>query len=167
MKYGKWYVAKAKMPIPARVFQDPLLFVAFGFGSGIAPFAPGTFGTLLAAILYALLPAMSFMTQLIGTLCVVAFCIWICSLASRRIAVHDHPGMCLDEFAGFAVAMLGSPNRFPYLVAAFLLFRFFDIIKPWPISWADKHIHGGFGMVFDDVLAGAVTALLLCCVRLF
>lgn len=153
-------------PIPDGVFEKPLYFAAFGFGTGVIPFAPGTFGTLFAAFLYALLPqSLSFVSHLVITIFVTLASIYICDRVSREIDTHDHPGMCIDEFPGFFVSMLFAPSGLIGLVSAFLLFRFFDIIKPWPINWIDKHVHGGIGMVLDDVMAGVFVCVLFLLIR--
>lgn len=157
---------KESLPMPEGVFEKPLYFIAFGFGTGIIPFAPGTFGTLFAVFLYSLLPALSFSSHLIITTIITVLSIFICDKVSREIELHDHPGMCLDEFPGFFVSMLFAPTGWIGLVAAFLLFRIFDIIKPWPINWIDKNVHGGFGMVLDDVLAGVYVSIIFVMISL-
>lgn len=151
---------KDRLPIPEGVFEKPLYFIAFGFGVGIIPFAPGTFGTLFAAFLYSLLPILSFSSHLIITVFITIISIFICDKVSREIELHDHPGMCLDEFPGFFVSMLFAPAGWVGLISAIILFRIFDIIKPWPINWIDKNVHGGFGMVLDDVLAGVYVSVI-------
>lgn len=157
---------KERQPIPDGVFEKPLYFIAFGFGSGIMPFAPGTFGTLFAAFLYCLLPQMTFYSYLAFTVIVTLISMYVCDKASREIHIHDHPGMCLDEFPGFFVTMLFAPTGCLGLVLGFVLFRFFDIIKPWPINWLDKNVHGGVGMVLDDVVAGLFASVLFIVLKL-
>ena len=157
---------KDRLPIPDGIFEKPLYFIAFGFGVGIIPFAPGTFGTLFAVFLYSLLPTLSFSSHLIITVIITMLSIFICDKVSREIELHDHPGMCLDEFPGFFVSMLFAPAGWVGLISAFLLFRFFDIIKPWPINWIDKNVHGGFGMVLDDVLAGVYVSVIFLLIAL-
>jgi phosphatidylglycerophosphatase A len=141
-------------PIPASVWRNPLHFVAFGFGVGTIPFAPGTFGTLLAIPFYLLMRPLSPVHYLILTLVIICASIWICSVATRDIGVQDHQGMCLDEVVGFLVTMFYAPIGWQWILLGFVLFRIFDIWKPWPIRLADNKIHGGFGIIFDDVLAG-------------
>jgi phosphatidylglycerophosphatase A len=91
----------------------------------------------------------------------IVFASWLCDRLSRETQTQDHPGMCIDEFAGFFVTMIAAPAGWLWIVAGFALFRLFDIWKPWPISWADENIHGGFGMVFDDVLAGIYALVII------
>ena len=159
--------AKPAYPVPAAIWQRPLYFIAFGFGSGAIPCAPGTFGTLLAIPFYLLLqhlPPVLYITF------VVLFCaasMWISERVSNEIKVHDHPGMNLDEFAGFFVTMIFAPVGWQWIVLGFLLFRLFDIWKPWPINWLDEKIQGGFGMVIDDIVAGLFSFVVIQLIKLF
>lgn len=141
-------------PVPAAVFRNPLYFIAFGFGSGLVPFAPGTFGTLLAIPFYLCLRSLSLPAYLLFVIAFIAFSSWLCDYISEQTKTHDHPGMCIDEFAGFFVTMINAPAGILWIILGFALFRLFDIWKPWPIRYLDEHLHGGFGMVFDDVVAG-------------
>lgn len=152
---------KSRNQVPASVWRNPLHLVAFGFGSGAAPVAPGTFGTLVGVLLYLLLQHLHWSSYLL--IVVVAFFvgIQICGRTAKDIGVHDHPGIVWDEIAGYWVAMLAAPKGWWWVVAGFLLFRLFDIVKPWPISWADKRLEGGFGIMFDDLLAGIYACLCL------
>ncbi|MBV9576711.1 MAG: phosphatidylglycerophosphatase A [Gammaproteobacteria bacterium] len=148
-------------PVPEAVWQRPLYFIAFGLGSGAMPFAPGTFGTLMAIPFYLLIHPLPLTIYLIFVLCFIGLSSWICEQVSREISLHDHPGMCLDEFAGFFVTMIHAPTGFAWILIGFLLFRLFDIWKPWPISFLDEKIHGGFGMVLDDIVAGIFAMLII------
>lgn len=146
-------------PIPSNVWTNPLYFIAFGFGSGIAPFAPGTFGTLMAVPFYLLLHYLLTPTAyVVFTLLFIAATAWISDIVSKELKEHDHPGMCIDEFAGFFVTMIGAPTGWAWIFLGFALFRLFDIWKPWPISLIDEKVHGGFGMILDDVIAGLFAA---------
>jgi len=145
---------KQKMPTPKAIWTNPLYFIAFGFGSGAMPFAPGTFGTLVAIPFYLLLRQLSLVPYLLFLVFFIAFCSWLCDRISRETHTHDHPGMCIDEFPGFFVTMIGAPHGWYWIILGFLLFRLFDIWKPWPIRFIDQKVHGGFGMVLDDVVAG-------------
>ena len=142
-----------------RIFSDPVLWLAFGFGSGLAPRAPGTAGTLMAIPLFLLLDRLPFAGYLLATAFVTLVGVWICARASRVLGVHDHPGIVWDEFAGFLVAMAIAPDGWVGIVAGFALFRLFDIWKPWPIGWVDRQVHGGLGIMLDDVLAGLMAVL--------
>ena len=148
-------------PVPEAVWRDPFYFIAFGLGSGALPIMPGTFGTLLAIPFYLLLRPLPLLPYLLFTFCFIIFSSWICERISRDIAFHDHPGMCIDEFAGFFVTMINAPRGIGWIVLGFLLFRLFDIWKPWPIHLLDEKIHGGFGMVLDDVVAGVYAMIII------
>jgi phosphatidylglycerophosphatase A len=146
---------------PGQVFRSPVLFLAFGFGAGLAPRAPGTVGTLAAIPLYLALSHFSQGVYLALVIVISIAGIWICQRAAQRLGVHDHPGIVWDEFAGFLVTMIPAPVSWLWTLAGFGLFRLFDIWKPWPISWADRHCKGGLGIMLDDLLAGGLAAVAL------
>ena len=133
---------------------NPIQFLALGFGSGLAPKAPGTFGTLAAVPLFLLMSSLSplFYALLVLVVCISG--IYICGKAAKDVGVHDHGAIVWDEFAGFFITMFMIPVSWQSVLVGFILFRIFDIAKPWPISVADKKLTGGFGIMFDDVLAG-------------
>ena len=134
---------------------NPVHFLALGFGSGLAPKMPGTFGTLAALPLVVLLYYYaSFSVYLIVTILVSIVGVWICGRTADDMGVHDDSSIVWDEVAGMLITMLAVPLSWQTLLIGFMLFRFFDILKPWPISYLDRHVHGGFGIMIDDVLAG-------------
>lgn len=140
--------------LPPGFLRHPIHLLAFGFGSGAAPRAPGTWGSLVAVPLYFLffwLPS-----ELYWSLVGLAFAvgIWLCGRTARDLKVHDHGGIVWDEFVGMWIVLGFHPDTLQGVLIAFLLFRLFDILKPWPINWFDKKIPGGLGIMFDDVLAG-------------
>lgn len=143
------------------LFAHPVNFFSLGFGSGLAPKAPGTFGTLAAVPLYLLIQPLSLTVYLTVTLIVCLVGIWFCDVTAKNLGVHDHSGIVWDEIAGFLITMIAVPPGWLWLVLGFALFRFFDVIKPWPISWLDRHVHGGLGIMLDDVLAGLMGLLVL------
>jgi phosphatidylglycerophosphatase A len=146
---------------PQSVWRNPVHFLAFGLGSGAAPRAPGTAGTLAAMVLYLLLPAMSPFAYAAFLLSGFLLGVWICGKTARDIGVHDHGGIVWDEFIGFWLTMFLAPPGLLWLLSGFVLFRVFDIVKPWPIRWFDRHVHGGFGIMIDDVLAGVMAWMCL------
>ena len=154
-------MARSSVKIPLRLLRDPTHLVALGFGSGLAPRAPGTFGTL-AAIPFVVL---AFQTGPVAyasiCLCVIALAIWTGARTANALGVHDHGAIVIDEFAGLFVSMLAVPMSLTTLALAVVLFRFFDIAKPGPIGFIDRKLHGGVGIVMDDVAAGAAAALIL------
>ncbi len=144
-----------KIPdLNSKVLSSPIHFLAFGFGSGLVPFAPGTFGTLAAIPLYLFIQALSLPTYLLIVVIVSLVGIWICDKSSKLLGVHDHSGIVWDEFAGYFVTMIAAPKGWLWIFVGFALFRLFDIWKPWPISILDKKVGGGFGIMIDDLLAG-------------
>lgn len=144
-----------------RLLREPIHFLSLGFGSGLAPFAPGTFGTLAALPLYLLLQPLPLAVYVGITLLLFVAGIAICDISARRLGVHDHPGIVWDEVVGYLVTMIAAPAGGYWLLLGFVLFRFFDIIKPWPIGLVDRRVGGGFGIMVDDLLAGLMAALLL------
>lgn len=153
--------ARPAMPPVRRVFTDPVHFFAFGFGLGRIPFAPGTFGTLSALPLILLSVTWPLWLQFLMVAVVSVFGIWLCGESARRLDAHDHPGIVWDELAGWLVTMLFVPVSLFTILVGFLLFRFFDIVKPWPISWVDRKVAGGSGIMIDDLLAGVMAGVVL------
>ena len=147
-----------------RVFKDPVLLLAFGMGSGLMPRAPGTAGTMAAIPIYLWFSQYPWPVYLLLVIAVSVSGVWICQQASARLGVHDHPGIVWDELAGFLVTMIPATSSWTWVVSGFLLFRLFDIWKPWPISWADRTLRGGLGIMLDDLLAGAMAAGVLAAV---
>ena len=141
-------------PTFSQLLRNPVQFLAFGFGSGLSPKAPGTAGTVVAILFLPLLAPLSVTTHLlvVGLAALVGF--YLCGKAAEQLGVHDHGGIVWDEMVGFWLAMTAIPMTWPWVLAAFVLFRLFDIWKPWPISYFDKQVHGGVGIMLDDILAG-------------
>ncbi|HTR01536.1 MAG TPA: phosphatidylglycerophosphatase A [Candidatus Acidoferrum sp.] len=140
---------------------NPVHLLALGFGSGLAPKAPGTFGTLAAIPFYLLLALLPLPVYLLVLIVAFGFGIYICGKTARDLGVHDHGGIVWDEFVGLWLTMVAAPPAWPWIVAGFLLFRLFDIVKPFPISYLDRHIKGGLGIMIDDALAGTFAWLCL------
>ncbi|MCL4722139.1 MAG: phosphatidylglycerophosphatase A, partial [Gammaproteobacteria bacterium] len=118
------------------VLRDPVHWLAFGLGAGLLPRAPGTWGSALGAL------AVTFVAGVV-----------ICGASARRLGVHDHGGIVLDEIVGMLLVLAVTPRTPGWTLAAFLLFRVFDVVKPWPIREADHRLRGGMGIMLDDVLA--------------
>ena len=147
-------VSVTLVKIPARLLRNPLHLLSLGFGSGLSPRAPGTCGTLVAVPLFLGLTYLPFTWYLLFLLAAFAFGVLICEYTSRALAVHDHPGIVWDEFVGYWITMLAVPAEWLWILLGFVLFRLFDIWKPWPVRIADNTLKGGFGIMIDDVLAG-------------
>ena len=145
--------------------RSALHWIAFGGGAGLAPRAPGTAGTAVAIPIYLAMASVPPAMYLVAVALVVAAGIWVCGRTARELGVHDHPGIVLDEVAGFLVAMTALPLDWRWIVAGFVAFRILDIAKPWPISLVDRRVHGGLGIMLDDVVAGAFACMALHLVR--
>ena len=148
-------------PTIKTLLRDPVMLLAFGFGSGLLPKAPGTAGSVVALLfmpLLSLLPAWAY-----GLVIALAFGVGIaiCNYADQRLEGHDHPGIVWDEFVGLWLALACVPADWTWWLSGFLIFRCFDIFKPWPISVIDRKIGGGFGVMLDDLLAGLGAWLVL------
>jgi phosphatidylglycerophosphatase A len=148
-------------PVDARELLNPVSFVALGFGSGLAPVAPGTAGTLAAVPLYLLLQDLPLAVYLAVVAAMLLGGVPVCGYTAGRLGVHDHPAIVWDEVVGYLVTMIAAPAGWQWVVAGFTLFRLFDILKPWPIRWFDRHVHGGVGIMLDDVIAGMFAAVVL------
>jgi phosphatidylglycerophosphatase A len=150
--------ATASTPAP---FRRPVQFLAFGFGSGLFPRAPGTAGTLAAVPLYWLIADWGLAWYTAVVLVAALLGIWICGAASRELNVHDHPGIVWDEFVGYWITLWAVPVDWVWMLAGFVVFRVLDIAKPWPINHLDKKVKGGFGIMIDDILAGVMACATL------
>ena len=147
------------------VLTDPVHFLAFGFGTGLAPKAPGTFGTIPGVLLFWLTLDFGIYVQLGIAAAIILAGIWICGESARRIGVHDHGGIVWDEIAGMYVTLFLAPVSVAGFAAAFVLFRLFDIVKPWPIRDLDHRLRGGTGIMLDDLAAAAYALILLASYR--
>ena len=148
-----------------RVFSSPVHFFAFGFGSGLAPWAPGTAGSLVGVAFDVLLRGIGadWTIRLILALLLCVVGIGICGASARGLGEHDHPGIVWDEIAGVMLVLVVAPDGWLGIVCGFVLFRIFDIVKPWPISVIDSKVSGGLGIMLDDVLAAifAMAAMMI------
>lgn len=150
-----------KTPSFKQLLANPNHLFAFGFGSGLVKKAPGTFGTLAAIPFFLLLQNLSWPLYLSWLLVAFALGVFWCDRSSKALGVHDHGGIVWDEFVGFWITMFMAPSGWIWILLGFFLFRFFDILKPWPINWLDKKVHGGFGIMIDDTLAGIYALIVL------
>jgi len=152
---------KDKIRARHQVWSNPWHFLAFGFGSGLAKYAPGTFGTLAAIPFYLLMVQLPWTVY--AGITIIAFWsgIYICQITSDDLKVHDFSGIVWDEFVGLWITLFLIPFDWQWLFLGFVLFRFFDIVKPWPIRYLDQRVPGGFGIMIDDVLAGVYAWLCL------
>ena len=148
------------------LFKHPAHFIAFGFGAGLLPKAPGTWGTLVAIPLYLLARNVGGTAAiLVCSLILFGIGVWASGIAGRSLGVADHGGIVIDEIAAFFLVLAFTPIGLPWLVTAFVLFRMFDVFKPWPICVADRTLKGGFGVMFDDFLAAVAAIAILFLLR--
>lgn len=142
--------------------KHPAHFIAFGGGAGLAKRAPGTWGTLVALPIYWLAHVVGGWGAVVLAGAIIFFVgIWAAGVAGRALGVSDHGGIVVDEIAAFLLVLAVVPFTWQWVSVAFLLFRVFDIAKPWPIGVADRRIKGGFGVMFDDLLAAGYAIVCL------
>jgi phosphatidylglycerophosphatase A len=146
---------------PKGFLKNPLNLIATGFGSGLSPIIPGTCGTLPAIPIYWLLHYLSltYYTAIVIAITLISF--WICDKTAKNLKANDPQCIVLDEIVGFLITMIAAPIGIIWIIIGFILFRLFDMLKPWPINWIDKKVHGGLGIVLDDVLAGIMATVVL------
>ena len=145
----------------------PSGFLAFGFGSGLSPIAPGTMGTLVAIPFAILLRDLSVPVFWVVLFALFWLGVWLCGHVSKKLGVHDHGGIVWDELVGYWLTVAFVPMQWSWLLAAFFVFRFFDIYKPWPIRQLDKNVPGGFGIMIDDILAAIYSMAVLAAAQYF
>lgn len=141
--------------------DSPAKVLALFFGAGCAPWAPGTVGTLAAVPLYLVLTAAGIVVYIVVTLVLVLVGVWACGRAAGELGVHDHPAIVIDEVAGYLVTMALIPFSWVAVMTGFVVFRFFDIVKPWPIGRLDRSMPGGAGIMADDIAAGVIANAVL------
>lgn len=154
------------MPPPQSLDRPLIRFIAQGFGAGWAPKAPGTFGTLVAIPIYLALAQAGSVIYFATVIAMFAFGVWICGIAGRDLG-DDAPSIVWDEIVGYLIAMFMVPAGWWWVLAGFILFRFFDIVKPYPIRNIERRVHGGIGAMLDDALAGLVVLGILHLTALF
>jgi len=149
-----------------RTLRDPVHFVAFGFGSGLAPRAPGTAGSLVGLAATWWLLELPLLWQFVAVATVIALGVFVCGESARRLKAHDHPGIVFDEIAGVLLTALAVQEKSLFaLLLVFVFFRIFEIAKPWPIRDVDHRLGGGLGIMLDDVMAAAYAAVCLTVIR--
>jgi phosphatidylglycerophosphatase A len=148
------------------VFSHPAHLIAFGFGAGLSPFAPGTAGTLVGFPLFWLVGSLYSPWETLALIAVLfGIGVWACGITGRNLGISDHGGMCWDEIVAFLLILEIAPDGLYWQAAAFFLFRFFDVVKPSPIRELEKRMKGGFGVMFDDILAAGYTLLALAIIK--
>jgi phosphatidylglycerophosphatase A len=143
------------------------MWLATGFGAGLSPFAPGTVGSLIGVLFYLAMADLPLLSYLLALTALAALGVWLCQRAGRILGVTDHPGIVWDEIVGLLITMTGTPLGWQSVVVGFALFRFFDILKPWPVANIERQVAGGLGVMLDDVMAGVYALACLQLVRHF
>ena len=148
------------------LLSHPAHFFSLGFGSGLMPKGPGTAGTLVAFPIYwYLAPRLDDYYFILLLLAAFVIGVWICDKTGRALGVEDHGGIVWDEIVAFLLVLFFTPEGWVWQILAFVLFRFFDIVKPQPIRHFDQNLHGGLGVMFDDILAAAYALLCLAMIK--
>lgn len=160
------YQKKVARP-PHSIWTNPIHFITCGFGIGASPFIPGTLGTLFSVPLTIMLSHTPIWFYIIACVVMFAWGIYGCGKTNKDFNTSDHPAAVFDEIATFPIVMIGISLTWYYLLIGFILFRFFDIVKPWPIRWFDQNVHGGFGVMFDDLLAALASYAILLIITFF
>ena len=145
--------------LTARMLTDPRHLLSLGFGSGLAPIAPGTAGTLVAIPIYLLMAGLHPWLYLAITLILFLLGVYLCNYTSRYLGVHDHSGIVWDEVVGYLLTMWLVPLSLGTVALGFAAFRLFDVWKPWPICLLDSRVKGGLGIMLDDVAAAVYAGL--------
>ena len=146
---------------PKALLRHPAGWIASGFGSGFSPFAPGTVGTAAALLPWLWLRTLPLPFYALAIAVAFAIGVWASTWVVRRSGVQDPQVVVWDEFVGVWIALAAVPPGWIWMLGGFALFRLFDIWKPWPVSWADERLHGGLGVMLDDVFAGLYALILM------
>lgn len=156
------------MPLDAAqrraLLAHPAGWIATGFGAGLAPVAPGTVGSFAALLPWLALRELPWPSYLAIIAVVFVLGVWAAHIVVARTGLNDPGAIVIDEFVGQWLALAFAPDGWMWIVVGFMLFRLFDIAKPWPVSWADRRVGGGFGVMLDDALAGAMAGAMLAAV---
>ncbi len=143
---------------------SPAGWIASGFGSGLSPVAPGTAGSAVALLPWFALRELPLPMFALVLVLAFALGVWVSNIVIAKLHIEDPAVIVWDEFVGQWIALaplLWFAHGWPWIIAGFVLFRLFDIFKPWPVSWADRKVKGGLGVMLDDVIAGAYAAVVL------
>jgi phosphatidylglycerophosphatase A len=152
---------------PRVLLRHPAGWLASGFGSGFSPRAPGTVGTIVALLPWLWLRTLPLPLYAIAIVVSFAVGVWASTWVVRRSGIQDPQVVVWDEFVGVWIALAAAPTGWIWMLAGFALFRLFDIWKPWPVRWADEQLHGGLGVMLDDVFAGIYALIMMQLAELF
>ena len=145
------------------VYTNPSLFIATGFGVGLIPWAPGTWGSLVGVFIYLGIHAQggSLITELAIIILLFFIALWACHAVSSKYDNHDHPSIVVDEMIAMLLLLLSVPKTAMWIAISFIVFRILDILKPWPVSLIDINFRSGIGVMLDDSVAALMSGLLI------
>jgi phosphatidylglycerophosphatase A len=146
---------------PVKLLLNPFHLCSLGFGSGYSPKAPGTMGTLVGVLFYLFMQNLPLNVYFAYLLFMFGIGILMCAMTSQALGEHDHGAIVWDEIVGYLITMFAAPEGWMWVVIGFVLFRLFDIWKPWPIGWMDKRIGGGTGIMVDDAVAALYSLIFI------
>ncbi|ERH65212.1 MULTISPECIES: phosphatidylglycerophosphatase A [Pantoea] len=150
-------VAKSRLRM-----ANPWHLLATGFGSGLSPIMPGTAGSIAAIPFWWLMTLLPLQLYSLLVLIGISVGVYLCHRTARDMGVHDHGSIVWDEFIGMWITLMAIPAMsWQWVLAGFVIFRIFDMWKPWPIRWFDRNVHGGMGIMVDDIIAGVISAAIL------
>lgn len=159
---------KGAPPPAGFLWRHPAHFYALGFGTGLMPFAPGTFGTLVAfPIAFALWRHVDTTIFVVTIVFLGALGVWAAQVTGRNLGVPDHGSIVCDEFVAFLLVLLFTGPHLRAMLIGFVLFRIFDVVKPPPIHWLDRRLKNGWGVMADDLLAAAYAVIVLALLERF
>ncbi|WP_369814365.1 phosphatidylglycerophosphatase A [Erwinia sp. Leaf53] len=150
-------VAKSRLKM-----SNPWHLLATGFGSGLSPWMPGTAGSIAAIPFWFLLNRLPGDLYSLAILLGICIGVYLCHRTAKDMGVHDHGSIVWDEFIGMWITLIAIPvSSWQWILAGFIIFRVLDIWKPWPIRWFDRNVHGGMGIMVDDIVAGVISAAII------
>lgn len=142
--------------------SNPWHLLATGFGSGLSPYLPGTVGSLASIPFWYLMTGLPPDVYSLVVMFGICIGVYLCHRTAKDMGVHDHGCIVWDEFIGMWITLMAIPvNRWQWVLAGFVIFRILDMWKPWPIRWFDRNVHGGMGIMVDDIVAGIISAGIL------
>ena len=142
-----------------KMLLNPAHFLSLGFGSGFSPIAPGTAGTAITIPIFWLMSPLEPLHYLAVVFVMFLVGVWVCEITTRYLGVHDHGAIVWDEVVGYLLTMAMVPAELSWMIVGFFVFRLFDIWKPWPTRDIDRRVHGGLGIMLDDVMAAVYSSM--------
>ena len=161
------YKSLDSKPLPKSVWSNPIHFIGCGFGIGALPLMPGTWATLFGILVYLLMTPLNLFFYILVCVTLNLIGVWLCEQTNRDFGEKDHHGACFDEIAAFPICFIGLECHWAFILIGFIVFRALDIFKPYPISYIEDNIKGGWGVILDDIAAALGTLVVLHIIALF